>query len=222
MDPAVTTLQAPTGPGSAALVAEFAALFVVLPLAFRFKPFPFPPIPALWLMAGYCLLRLRSDASFDRRQLWNTPPFRRMAGPIVLMFLVVAVLMGIGVYLLRPQMLFSLVRRAPWFWGMVMLLYPVLSVYPQGIVYRAFFFQRYRGLFQGRLTMVLASAVAFAFVHIIFRNAIAVSFTFLGGLLFAWRYQQTRSLFASALEHAFYGCLMFTIGLGEYFYRGAR
>jgi membrane protease YdiL (CAAX protease family) len=70
--------------------------------------------------------------------------------------------------------------------------------------------------------MILASAVAFAFVHIIFRNPIAVSFTLVGGLLFAWRYQQTDSLFTSSLEHALYGCLMFTIGLGDYFYKGAR
>jgi len=41
-------------------------------------------------------------------------------------------------------------------------------------------------------------------------------------VLFAWRYQQSGSLFTSSLEHALYGCLMFTIGLGEYFYKGAR
>jgi membrane protease YdiL (CAAX protease family) len=209
-------------PGHAALMAEFLVLFVALPLAFRFKPFPFPPIPALWLMMAYCLFRLSSDASFSRRLLWNPEPFPRFAMQIALGFLGVALLVGLGVYFLRPQLLFNFVRRAPLFWGVVMLLYPVLSVYPQGIIYRAFFFHRYRGLFPGVLPMILASAAVFAFVHIIFRNPIAVTFTFIGGLLFAWRYQETRSLFTSSLEHALYGCLMFTIGLGEYFYKGAR
>jgi len=216
-----TSAQSPV-PGRLALLVEFLILFLALPLAFRFKPFPFPPIPALWLIAAYCLFRLWSDASFDRRLLWNPAAFPPRAGQILLVFLVTALGMGLGVYLLRPQMLFSFVRRAPWFWGLVMLLYPALSVYPQGIVYRAFFFHRYRELFQGRLGMVLPSAVAFAFMHIIFRNPIAVSFTLVGGLLFAWRYQQTGSLFTSSLEHALYGCLMFTIGLGDYFYKGAR
>jgi uncharacterized protein len=204
------------------LVAEFLVLFVALPLALRFKPFPFPPIPALWLGAAYCLFRLRSDSAFDRRLLWSPAEFPSLSGQIVLMFLTAAILLGLGVYFLQPAALFAFVRREPWFWGLAMLLYPVLSVYPQGIVYRAFFFHRYGSLFPGALGMILASAVAFAFVHIIFRNPIAVSFTLVGGLLFAWRYQQTGSLFTSSLEHALYGCLMFTIGLGDYFYKGAR
>jgi membrane protease YdiL (CAAX protease family) len=203
-------------------VAELLILFVALPLALRFKPFPLPPIPALWLGAAYCLFRLRSDSSFDRRLLWSPAGFPSLCGQIVLMFLTAAIGIGLGVYFLQPQTLFAFVRHEPWFWGLVMVLYPVLSVYPQGIIYRAFFFHRYRRLFPGALGMILASAVAFAFVHIIFRNPIAVSFTLVGGLLFAWRYQQTGSLFTSSLEHALYGCLMFTIGLGDYFYRGAR
>jgi uncharacterized protein len=103
-----------------------------------------------------------------------------------------------------------------------MVLYPVLSVYPQGIIYRAFFFERYRTLFPNSVLLIVASAVAFSFAHIIFRNAIAVIFTLVGGLLFAWRYADTASLFTSSFEHALYGCWMFTIGLGHYFYRGAR
>jgi len=222
MNRAVATSQLSPASGTLTLVAEFLVLFVTLPLAFRFKPFPFPPIPALWLVATYCFLRLWSDASFDRRRLWSPAAFPPLASQIFLIFLAIALGVGLSVYFLQPQMLFSFVRRAPWFWGAVMLLYPVLSVYPQGVIYRAFFFHRYRGLFPGTLGMILASAVAFAFVHIIFRNTIAESFTLIGGLLFAWRYQQTGSLFTSSLEHALYGCLMFTIGLGDYFYRGMR
>jgi len=65
--------------------------------------------------------------------------------------------------------------------------------------------------------MILANAASFAFMHIIFHNPIAVIFTFVGGALFAWRYYQTRSLFVSSVEHALYGCWMFTVGLGQYF-----
>jgi membrane protease YdiL (CAAX protease family) len=70
--------------------------------------------------------------------------------------------------------------------------------------------------------MILASAVAFSFAHIVFRNPIAVGFTLIGGLLFAWRYYVSGSLFTSSFEHALYGCWMFTVGLGEFFYRGMR
>lgn len=215
-------------PGSApafypfALIAELILLFVLLPLAFRFKPFPFPPIPALWLLAAFCLYRLFGDAAFNRKSLWNPGALPAAAPQILAIFAVCAVLVGLTVYFLAPLRLFNFVRRAPAFWALVMVLYPVLSVYPQGIVYRAFFFERYRVLFPNSTALIVASAVAFSFAHIIFRNPIAVGFTLIGGLLFAWRYAHTGSLFTSSFEHALYGCWMFTIGLGEYFYKGAR
>jgi len=93
-------------------------------------------------------------------------------------------------------------------------------VYPQGLLYRAFFFERYQTLFPGKWEMIVASAVAFAFMHIIFRNSLAVALTFAGGLLFAVRYAETGSLATSSFEHALYGCWLFTVGLGQYFYHG--
>jgi len=209
-------------PSYGTLIAELILLFVAFPLAFRYKPFPFPPIPALWLMAGYCLYRLYHDASFDRNLLWNRQVLPGAAAQILLVFAVAALAVAAAVYFFAPQLLFSFVKRAPAFWGVIMVLYPVLSVYPQGIIYRAFFFERYRPLFSNPVVLIVMSAIAFSFAHIIFRNPIALSFTLIGGLLFAWRYSATGSLFTSSFEHALYGCWMFTIGLGQYFYKGAR
>jgi membrane protease YdiL (CAAX protease family) len=206
--------------GKAALIAEFVFLFVFLPVGFRYKPFHFPPIPALWIAAAYCLWRLLQDSSFDRRLLWSPEALPPVQWQILLLFGFIASLIGVGVYVFEPQRLFIMVRHAPFIWALVMALYPALSVYPQGIIYRTFFFQRYRGLFPKSWVMIALSAMAFSFVHIIFRNWLAVIFTLIGGVLFAWRYYSTRSLYTSAFEHALYGCFLFTIGLGEYFYKG--
>jgi uncharacterized protein len=205
-----------------ALIAEMLVLFVALPLSFRFKLIPIPPIPALWVLAAYCLYRLLADKGFDRRALWNPEALPASALQIFAIFAGCALVVAAAVYFLNPRLLFNFVLRAPAFWALVMLLYPVLSVYPQGIIYRAFFFERYRGLFPGPAMLIAVSAAAFSFAHIIFRNPIAVGFTLIGGLLFGWRYAETGSLFTSSFEHALYGCWMFTIGLGEYFYKGAR
>ncbi len=204
------------------LIAEMIILFIALPLAFRFRLIPVPPIPALWILASYCLYRLLSDAAFNRKLLWNPDALPAASLKIIIVFAGGALLVGAGVYFLAPQLLFNFVRRNPVFWAIVMVLYPVLSVYPQGIVYRAFFLERYRALFPSTAILIAMSAVAFSFAHIIFRNSIAVGFTLIGGLLFAWRYAETGSLLTSSFEHALYGCWMFTVGLGEYFYKGAR
>jgi len=203
-----------------ALIMEFVIIFVVLPLAYRFSPFRIPVLPLLWVVAAYAWWRLLRDAHFDRAMLWNAGALPGRLKWILPIFVIVAFAIWLAVHRFAPELEWGLLRRSPGFWALVMLLYPVLSVYPQGLLYRAFFFERYAGLFPGRWTMILASAAAFAFMHLIFRNWVAVSLTFAGGVLFAARYAETGSLATSSFEHALYGCWLFTVGLGQYFYHG--
>jgi len=202
------------------LILEFLSLFVALPLAYRFSPLRIPALPLLWIVSAYAWWQLLRDPRFRRGQLWNSAPFSVHLPAILSIFAVVALLIWLTVHRFVPHLEWSFVRRNPVFWAVVMVAYPVLSVYPQGILYRAFFFERYAPLFPGKWTMILLSAAAFSFLHIIFRNPIAPALTFFGGLLFAWRYVETGSLATSCFEHALYGCWLFTVGLGGYFYHG--
>ena len=202
------------------LVVEFLALFAALPLAYRFAPLRIPALPLLWAVTAYALWQLARDKRFDRAQLWNIGALPGRVGVILLTFAIAALLIWLGVRRFAPDLEWSFVRRSPAFWAIVMAAYPVLSVYPQAILYRAFFFERYASFFPSRWAMIVASATAFAFMHIIFRNWLAVALTFAGGLLFAARYAETSSLATSSFEHALYGCWLFTIGLGQYFYHG--
>jgi uncharacterized protein len=203
-----------------ALVVELVLIFVALPLGYRFSPWRIPALPLLWVVAGYAAWQLFRDAHFDRMRLWNAAALPGQLQSILIAFATVAVLLWFAVHRFAPDLEWSFVRRSPVFWAVVMVAYPIVSVYPQGLLYRAFFFQRYASLFPGKWAMIVASAAAFAFLHIIFRNWLAVGLTFAGGLLFAARYAGTESLAASSFEHALYGCWLFTIGLGQYFYHG--
>jgi membrane protease YdiL (CAAX protease family) len=178
----------------------------------------------LWVVAGYAMWQLYRDSTFDRNRLWNPAPLAGQLGAMLAIFAVVAAILWLNVHWIAPQLEWSFVRNNPRLWALVMVLYPVLSVYPQGVLYRAFFLHRYAGLFPdtaaGRWALLLASAAAFGFLHIIFRNSLAVGLTFCGGILFAWRYAETGSLATSSFEHALYGCWLFTVGLGQYFYHG--
>ena len=200
------------------LIVEFLLLFLALPLAYRFSPVRIPALPLLWVVSGYALWQLIRDPHLNRGQLWNAVRLPSHLPAILAIFAAAALLLWLGVHRFAPQLEWSFVRRHPAFWALVMVAYPVLSVYPQGLLYRAFFFERYAPLFPGRWTMIVASAAAFAFLHIVFRNPLAVALTFAGGILFAFRYAETGSLATSAFEHALYGCWLFTIGLGQYFY----
>jgi membrane protease YdiL (CAAX protease family) len=202
------------------LVLEFLAIFVALPLAYRFSPVRVPALPPLWVVCGYALRQLLRDPRFARSLLWNAPPLTNHLGSILMIFALVAGGLWVGVHLFAPALEWSFVLQNPVFLAIVIVAYPVLSVYPQGILYRAFFFERYAVLLPGKWAMIVASAAAFAFLHIIFRNTLAVALTFAGGLLFAFRYAETNSLLTSCVEHALYGCWLFSVGLGSYFYHG--
>lgn len=200
------------------LVAELLLIFVGLPLGYRFSPVPIPPLPLLWVVAGYAWWRLLRDPRFDRVRLWNLGALPGRLGAILAIFAVAALAIWLGVRVFNPGLAWGLLRPHPVFWVVVMVAYPVVSVYPQGVLYRAFFFERYAVLFPGKWAMILASAAAFSFLHIIFRNWLAVGLTLAGGVLFAQRYEETGSLATSSFEHALYGCWLFTVGLGQYFY----
>lgn len=213
------------------LLSEFLILLVGFPLALYFGlAGHLPPLPLLWIVAVYCLTVLLRDPAFDRRQLWNAAPLRRQLPQILTLFVIGTVIVTILVRVYAPQLFLVLLRTHPRLWAIIMVGYPLFSVYPQGIIYRAFFFHRYRPLLERGISgaaldararsavMILLSAATFALMHILFHNWIALALTFPGGILFALRYCNSRSLAVSSLEHALYGCFLFTVGLGQFFY----
>lgn len=202
----------------ALLLGEYVLLFIALPLVYLLDLVPLPPIPTLWILAAGCAAVLLGAGDFERRRLWNTRKLKRRMLRAVVPFALLAPALVLATAWIAPDRLFTFVRERPLVWATILVVYPVLSVYPQGIVYRAFIFHRYRRVFRARWTRVLASAVAFSMVHVIFENWIAPLLALFGGLLFAWTYARTRSALVAAFQHALFGCFVFTIGLGWYFY----
>ena len=159
---------------------------------------------------------MRSATLFQWRGIWP------QLVPVLLRDTILLILLGLAVRIFAPEFLFSLVRRQPLFWALIMLLYPLLSVCPQEFLYRTFFFQRYQPLFGSGRGMLAASSLAFSFVHIIFGNWLAVGLCCLGGLLFSLTYQRSGSLLLASIDHALFGNFIFTIGLGQFFHHGPK
>jgi membrane protease YdiL (CAAX protease family) len=202
------------------LSLEFCFLFIGVPLLIRFRILPNLPIAYLLIAALAAFLVLRYGTSFGSTRCTSAANLRLDLFPLLLRDAVLLTLLGLAVRFRAPHLLFSFVKRAPRLWALVMLFYPLLSVYPQELLYRAFFFHRYEALFGSGWTMLFASALAFGFVHIIFGNALALALSFIGGLLFAYTYLHSGSLLLTCLDHAIFGNFLFTIGLGQFFYHG--
>jgi membrane protease YdiL (CAAX protease family) len=205
-----------------ALILEFLAVFAAVPLLIYTGVLPNWPIPFLLLVSCGAFFILRADATFDLRGLVRFTGVRERIWPLLLRDAFLMALLGLTVWWLTPDLLFSFVKRSPIFWAAIMVLYPLVSVFPQEVLFRAFFFHRYEPLFGSRWGMVAASALAFGWVHIIFGNWISVALTAVGGVLFAATYRKSGSLMLVCIEHALFGNFIFTIGIGRFFVPGAH
>jgi membrane protease YdiL (CAAX protease family) len=206
------------------LWAELGVLFVATPMLMRIAVFDYG-IPLFYalppVLAGF-LAFLYFDPSFSLKEEARRGFSTSTLTSILLTFLAGSVVVAGLVAAVMPDRLFALAAERPGLWLKIMTLYPLTSVLPQEFAYRVFFFHRYGLLFRSRWSLILANALAFGFAHVLFRNWIAVGGTFVIGLLLAWRYERTRSFWAVYFEHVLWGWLVFTIGLGVYFFTGVK
>jgi membrane protease YdiL (CAAX protease family) len=117
-----------------------------------------------------------------------------------------------------PDRLFDLPKHNPKLWLLIMLFYPIWSAFTQELIYRSFFFHRYISLFSNQKILIVANGLLFGFLHIIFKNWVAVIGSALIGLMWASSYARHKSLMLVFIEHSFVGNLLYTFGLGAYFY----
>lgn len=197
------------------LALEFAAIFMGGPAAILAIHRPGMLFVILWLGA------LVAYAGTRGRAAPPAPVLRYEVRAIFLRFAVLAPLIAIATWLAYPALFLSMPRQHTLLWAAIMVLYPLLSVWPQEMLYRAFLFHRYAPLFASNAVLIAVSALAFGYAHIIFLNWIAIAMTAAGGLLFARDYARHGSLRLTCLEHSLYGCLIFTIGLGRFFFTGS-
>lgn len=205
------------------LTVELILLFgftpvLVYALVYEYRMPLFQILPPVFLLF---IIFLTLDRSFS----WKTTLFRGIRLRDIVSILVIFVVAGPALVVFAqndvPDRYLAFPRYAFDVWVMVMILYPLISVTTQEIMYRVFFFHRYQALFAGDpQAAIMLNAVLFAFSHIVFLNVTTLVIAFMGGLLFAWRYQTSRSYWALVLEHAIYGNLIFTVGLGKYFFTG--
>lgn len=205
------------------LAVELLALYVAAPVVLYslIHQYRIPLFKLMLPLSVLFILLLTLQHTFSWRETLRTGISRRDAAGIAAVFIVAAPLLAAYAWMTGQQRFLMLPRTAPYIWAMVMVLYPLISVTAQELIYRVFFFHRYRPLFvHDGQAVIMLNAVLFSFGHIIFGTLPSLVISFFGGLLFAWRYEHTRSFWAVVIEHALYGNLIFSLGLGRHFYTG--
>lgn len=178
-------------------------------------------IPALLLLAGAFFAGERIAGNVRLRELFRLGVSARDWAAMLARFAAMAAILTGWLWAVSPESLFAFPKSNPRFWAIVMVCYPILSVFPQGFLYRWFYERHFAALFS-RTGSLLVGALLFSFAHILFRNPYALAFTFVGGLFFLSSYRKTGSVLFSNIEHALFGDFLFTVGWGAYFYEGTQ
>jgi membrane protease YdiL (CAAX protease family) len=202
---------------------EFTLIFVSLPLlGFLLRAYLANwLIPALIILMTVCGMLLLSDPHFKRFRLTSLGQFSAVKRRLFSFFFLGALFSGMFYGIMNQENWFSLPRNSFNDWLMLLLLYPILSVMPQELIFRTYFFHRYKRIMPSKTVRIIVSASVFALAHIVYANVLAVLLAFLGGLLFSYTYAQSRSTFVCVIEHSLWGLWMFTLGLGDVLDAGA-
>ena len=197
---------------------EFAALYFGAPLAIALFMPGHLLFEALAVIALIGLGLLWHTGGFHFRSLfvgwWRTPWFWLIAVAVATLIAGVVILQRTN-----PDLLFRMLRRNPAYLPVIWVLYPILSALPQELIFRPLFFHRYGALLPGGRGAIALNAAAFSFAHLMYWSTVVTIMTFVGGWIFARAY--LRFGFPSAwLLHAIAGNVLFTTGMGYYFYTG--
>ena len=197
---------------------EFAALYIGAPLIIALFMPTHLLFEALAVFSVVGLVLLWATGGFEWRSLVRG--WRRIRWRSVLAIALATLISGYVILsLTNPDALFAMAQRRPMLMLMIWALYPILSALPQELIFRALFFHRYRALLpKGRGGYALNAAI-FSFAHLMYWSWLVCAITFVGGWIFARAY--VRQGFPSAwLLHAVAGNVLFTVGMGYYFYSG--
>ena len=195
-------------------LVEFFIVFVLIPISFvlEFQLWFKLTIGLLgFIYVVYVLLKVENN-KFKIRQHINWTQFWQRT---LIKLIVIGVITTVYMYIVDHKNLFVVIKSKPLLWVAILFVYSVFSVYPQELVYRTFFFQRYESLFRSNALFILVNAALFSLAHIFFRNTLVMILTFVGGILFALTFRKTKSTLLVSVEHAIYGCWLFTVGMGE-------
>jgi len=202
------------------LWTELALLFILLPLVVGLTIHRLPWLLVLVLITVCAARWLFLRGNFSVSNFWHSGDRdveQLQLKQVILRFLICALVVIALTTAFFPERLFVLPWKMPLEGGLVLATYALLSVYPQELIYRAFFLKRYQELFPSGQGLWLANSIVFAWLHVIYRNPLAIALTLVGGWFFTQTYARTRSMRLVCFEHMLYGGLVFSVGLGEFF-----
>lgn len=224
-DPGHSTPDPPGGSGPPSARAEWLlwaelATIALAPLLLLSLPVQQVRFLALFLLAGYCLVRMIKSGTAGTYLRFDWMACRAALPGILLRSAIAWLAVAALVLWLYPDQLLCLPQSSLAFTLLIVVGYGLISVLPQEVAFRGYAGWRLDGLNMSFIPAALISAAIFGWVHIIFGSWLSAVLAFFAGIVFYRTYHASRSLAAVWVEHTLFGAAVFVLGLHHLFYRG--
>lgn len=197
---------------------ELFFVFVILPLLMKYNIIPLPRLLTLLLVFLFVLF-LSIKFKYIDKNWYKIPKLNKQYWlKMTLIYLGTFIFFIAYIYFFLDEKPFILLRERPHLMLIIAIFYPLISAFPQELIYRPFYFQRYKDILSDK-EIIISNMFAFSFLHIIYNNFPALILTLISGLVFTLNYYRQRSLMLVTIEHSILGLIVFFTGMGRYFYK---
>lgn len=197
---------------------ELLTVFVVLPLLMKYNIIPLPRLLTLIIVFLFVLF-LSIKFKYIDKNWYKLPKLNKQYWiKMTLIYLGTFSFFIAYINFFLDEKPFILLRERPHLMLIISIFYPLISAFPQELIYRPFYFQRYKDILSDK-QMLMTNMLAFSFLHIIYNNLPALILTLISGLVFTLNYYRQRSLMLVTIEHSILGLIVFLTGMGRFFYK---
>ena len=199
-------------------LVELIVLFVGVPfvLAVCLPPRALYPVLAVSAVVG--IIMLHFTRGFRWRELFGAFRWSEILALGVATFLA----SSFFCWLILPERLWFLLIQAPQVMLWIAIVYQIVQVVPQELIYRALFFGRYGNMFSSRKQAIFVNALLFTFGHLMYWHPIVFIASFFGSVIFSNAYFRPRGFMQACALHGIAGNAIFASGLGWLFYSGGN
>jgi len=197
---------------------ELVILFITLPVLMKYELIPLPRILTL-LIVFIGVLFISIKYKYLDKNWYKLPKLDHKYWQKMGIIYIGSFIFFIAyIYFFLDQKPFVIIRERPILMIVISIFYPLVSAFPQEVIYRTFYFERYKDILNTN-QLLISNMIVFSFLHVIYNNLPAIILTFLSGLIFTYNYHRRRSLMLITIEHSILGLIVFITGMGRYFYK---
>jgi len=197
---------------------ELVILFITLPVLMKYELIPLPRILTLLIVfVGVLFISIKYkylDKNWYKLPKLDHKYWQKMG----IIYIGSFIFFIAYIYFFLDQKPFVIIRERPILMIVISIFYPLVSAFPQEVIYRTFYFERYKDILNTN-QLLISNMIVFSFLHVIYNNLPAIILTFLSGLIFTYNYHRRRSLMLITIEHSILGLIVFITGMGRYFYK---